>query len=161
MPKINEYIMYKRDVCKIIAIKEKYYKDKDYYVLVPVSDNSLKTLVPIDSSNLKNLITKEEINALIKKMSLIPVINSNSKLIENEYKTLIASDNYEDLIKVIKTTYLRNQNRINNHKRIGDKDEYYFLKAENYLYQEFAIVLDMSVDEVRNYIIREITKENK
>ncbi len=30
MLKVNDYIMYKRDVCKIVEIKEKYYKDKDY-----------------------------------------------------------------------------------------------------------------------------------
>lgn len=157
MHKINEYVKYKKEVCKIIEIKANYYQNKDYYVLVPVSDTSLKNLIPIDSSCLKKLITKDEIQKLISKMANIPIIDINSKQIENEYKNLLSSGKYEDLIKVIKTTYLRNQERLKNHKRLGDKDEYYFTKAENYLYQEFSIVLNMNIEEVKNYIIKAIT----
>ena len=40
--KIGDYVVYKRDVCKIIAIKEKQFMNMDYYVLVPISDETLK-----------------------------------------------------------------------------------------------------------------------
>ena len=32
--------------------------------------------------------------------------------------------NHEDLIRIIKTTYLRNVERLNNNKKIGDKENY-------------------------------------
>jgi len=157
MYQVNDIIVYKRDVCKIKQIKEKYYQDNDYYVLVPIQDESLKIEIPVHSPFIKKLITKEEIQKLIQKIPYIPIIDTDTKLIENEYKSLLASMKYEDLIRIIKTTYLRNKNRTDNHKKIGDKDQYYFLMAENYLYQEFAIVLDMSIDEVKNYIIEQVT----
>ena len=45
---------------------------------------------------------------------------------------------YEDLIKIIKTTYLRNKERIDNNKKIGGTDDEYFKQAEKYLYNEFS-----------------------
>ena len=41
MYKINDYIIYKREVCKVINVLPKYYKNQDYYLLSPLSDNSL------------------------------------------------------------------------------------------------------------------------
>ena len=152
MYKINDYVKHKRQLCIVKAIKEKYYKDRDYYELAPINDVSLKIVVPIDNPNLKDIMTKEEAEILIDKIPNIPLITSDSKLIENEYKLLIATDSYEDLIRIIKTTYLRNQNRLNHHKKIGDKDNYYFEKAEEYLYGEMAVALNMSIPEVKDYI---------
>ena len=156
MFQVNDMVMYKREVCKIKQIKEKYYQNNDYYELVPVSDQSLKIDVPVTCSSIKNLITKQEIEDLIGKMATVPVILCDTKLIEKEYKSLLATENYEDLIQIIKTTYIRNKERALQHKKLGDRDQYYFTKAENYLYQEFAIVLDMSIDEVRDYILKNI-----
>lgn len=156
MFQIGDYLIFKKNVCKVVDKKEKYLKDKDYYVLSSVNDETLTTLVPVDSPFIKNLLTKKEVEALIKKIPSIPLIESKTRLIENEYKELLARGDYEDLIKVIKTTYLRNKERLEQHKRAGDKDNYYFNLAESYLYTEFAIVLDKTVDEVRDYLIEQI-----
>lgn len=161
MYQVNDIIMYKREVCRIIQRKEKYYKDQDYYELVPLYDDTLKLVIPSSSPFLRRLITKEKIQELIKKIPSISIIENDSRMIENEYKTLILSEDYEDLIRIIKTTYLRNKERTDHHKKMGDKDLYYFNKAEAYLYQEFAIVLNMSVDEVKDYIIQQINNLEK
>ena len=42
------------------------------------------------------------------------------------FTQLLNTDNHENLVKIIKTTYLRNENRINNKKKISDKDDKYF-----------------------------------
>lgn len=161
MYKIDDYVVYKREVCKVKEIKEKYFKGIDYYSLVPVSDESLKIDVPVNSNLLRDLITKAEIDELILKIPDIQVIKSDSRLIENEYKVLLASEKYEDLIRIIKTTYLRNKNRLDHHKRTGDKDNYYFLKAEGYLFGEFAVVLNKSLDETKEYVIRKVQELEK
>ena len=49
----------------------------------------------------------------------------------------------EDLIKIIKTAYIRNDNRLKNNKKISDKDKTYFEKAEEYLYNELSIYWNM------------------
>lgn len=161
MYQANDIIMYKKEVCKVIQRIEKYYKDQDYYELVPLYDDTLKLVIPSSSPFLRKLITKDKIQELIKKIPSISIIKNDSRMMENEYKTLILSENYEDLVRIIKTTYLRNKERTDHHKKIGDKDLYYFNRAEAYLYQEFAIVLNMNVDEVKDYIIKQINKLEK
>ena len=66
----------------------------------------------------------------------------------------------ENLIKIIKTTYTRNNERLKKGKQVGEKDETYFNKAEKLLYSELAISLGMNYDEVKQYIfdtIHEVT----
>lgn len=41
--------------------------------------------------------------------------------------------------------------------KISDKDNTYFNLAEKYLYNELAISLNMTVDEVKEYIIRNVS----
>lgn len=151
---IGDFVVYKRDVCKIVNIKN------EYYVLVPITDNSLKISVPVTNKFgfIRNLISKNEIMKIIKKIPNIETIETNDKLIENEYKNLMNTGSHEDLIKIIKTTYLRNKERIDNNKKIGDKDNNYFSLAEKYLYNEFAIVLNMSYDDTKKYVIEQVCK---
>lgn len=155
MFKINDYVVYKRDVCKIQSIKPNYRNNMDYYILQPIDDTSLTIQVPTDNKNkfLRDLITKEDVENIIDDIPSINLIECNDKMIENEYKNLLYSESYIDLIKIIKTTYLRNKTRIDNNKKIGDKDNYYFEKAEKYLYNEFSIILGLSVEDTKQYII--------
>ena len=68
------------------------------------------------------------------------------------------SGTHEDLIKIIKTSYLRNKERIDNNKKTTDKDNHYFNQAETYLYNEFSVVLNLSYEETKDYIINEVNK---
>lgn len=160
MFEIGSFVMYKRDVCKIVSIEKNKYTALDCYILVPVIDESLRISAPLDNKNgyLRNLLTKEEIDDLIKSISLIEPLKIDSKNLENEYRALLHSGKHEDLIKIIKTTYLRNKERQKNKRSIGEKDKEYFNKAEKYLYSEIAIVLDKTFDEAKEYVI-DVVKE--
>lgn len=158
MKKVGDYVVYRRDVSKIVNIKKNPLNNMDYYVLVPVTDESLKIDVPVENQYIRELITIDEITKLIKKIPSIPIIENNNKLIENDYKDLLKEGSYESLIRIIKTTYLRNKERTDNKKKIGDKDDYYFKLAEEYLYTEFMIVLGKNFDETKDYIIHEVEK---
>lgn len=151
---MKKYVVYRKEVCKIIN------DDNGIYNLVPISDESIKYKVPVNSSLLRDLISKKEINMLLKDMPFIDAIDSsNEKKMEEVYKELMKSGTHEDLIKIIKTTYLRNQIRIFNNKKISEIDDEYFKRAEKYLYEEIGIVLNMSADEVRDYIIEKLKKQ--
>lgn len=160
MYKIGDYVVYKRDVCLVKDIKENHFNNLDYYILVPISDKSLKIDVPTNNKMgfIRSLITKDEVENIINKIPRISVIDCNDKLIENEYRLLMSSGNHEDLIKIIKTTYLRNKERIDNNKKIGDKDNTYFELAEKYLYNEFSIVLNMNYEDTKKYVIDKVVK---
>ena len=46
-------------------------------------------------------------------------------------------------------------------KKIGEKDSNYFRLAEKYLYSEFSVILNLTVEETKNYIIKEVEKLKK
>lgn len=159
MYKIGDYLVYKRDVCKVKEIKEKYYNDIDYYVLNPISDLSLKINVPVNNETLlRNLISKEEINRLIKNIPNIETISIDDRMIESTYRDLLKTEKHEDLIKIIKTSYLRNKDRTDNNKKISEKDDNYFKLAEKFLYTEFSIVLNKTYEDTKSYVISEVEK---
>lgn len=158
MKEIGEYIVYRKDVCKIVGIKKNHMNNKDYYLLVPIDDESLRMDVPIGNQfgYLRDLISKEEVEKIINKIPEIGIIESNEKMMEYEYKNLLSNGSHEDLVKIIKTTYLRNKERVDNKKKISDKDNRYFELAEKYLYNEFGVVLGMNKEETREYIIDKV-----
>lgn len=153
MFKEGSYVVYKQNVCKIKEIKHSTLRDKDYYVLIPVNDESLIIDLPVDNNNLRSLITRKELDNFIKTIKDIKTINvSNDKMLEQEYKLLLKDGTHESLIKIIKTTYLRNKDRVDAKRKIGQKDEEYFKKAERLLYTEFMIILNKSYDETKKYV---------
>ena len=158
--KIGDYIIYKRDVCEITDIKYKLMNDEDYYIIIPVLDKSLKINVPVLNKNcfIKDLMSSKEAEELINRIPTIEIIKQNDKMIENEYKKLMNSNDRDDLIRIIKTTYLRNKKRLDNNKKLGDKDDKYFKQAEQYLYSELSIVLGMSYDEAKKYVSEKVEK---
>ena len=156
MLKVGDYVIYQEQVCQIKEQKINEFTNLESFILVPVTDSSLKLNVPVNNPNIKNLMTKEEIKNLIALMPSIPLIDIEDKLLENEYKRLYHSGSKEDLIRIIKTTYKRNQDRLNNNKKISEKDNKYFSLAENLLYSEIATVFGISLEEAKEYILANV-----
>ena len=158
MFKQKSYVMYNYNVCEVKEITK--IRDIDYYVLVPISDKSLTIKAPTtqEGISIRPLLTKKEINALIQKMPSIGVISVPDHQLEQEYKKLLNTGNREDLVKIIKTTYLRNKERKDNGKKVGEKDSTFFNLAEKSLYNEIAIVLKMNFDKAKEYVMLKIEK---
>ena len=153
MYKINDYVVYRKDICKIEDIREKYYNDEDYYILHSVTDSSLKINL------LRDLISKDEVEEIIREIPEIDLVKTSDKFLEHEYKELMSSGTHRDLIKIIKTTYARNKERAESKRRIAEIDTTYFEMAEKYLYNEFSIVLDLSFDDTKKYILDKVEKQ--
>lgn len=159
MYKINDYVVYKKDVCKVKEIRSNKLNGNKYYILIPIDDESLIIEVPVENrmGYLRDLLSKEDADSLIDSISKIkPLDNIDDKYIEKTYKDLLYRGTHEDLIKIIKTTYLRNDERIKNNKKISEKDDNYFNQAERYLYNELSIVYNMNFEETKNYIIKRV-----
>lgn len=151
---MKKYIIYRKEVCKIIKEEGKVYH------LIPVNDSSIKYQVPTNSPLLKEVITREEIDKLLTEIPEINTLNLEDKQIEQTYKELMKSGTHEDLVKIIKTTYTRNELRKLNNKKISEKDDEYFKRAEKYLYEEIGLVLDLNFEETKKYIINKLKKVN-
>lgn len=160
MFKVGEYIIYKRDLCQVKNIEKSPKSDEEYYALSPVKDESLSIKVPVSNkfNHLRYPLTKEQAENLIAKIPDITPIETTEKLLENAYRSLMKTNNHEDLIKIIKTTYLRNEERTRQGKKIGDKDLTFFKQAEICLYNELGYVLGKSYEECKEYIIQKVTE---
>lgn len=66
---------------------------------------------------------------LIEEIPTIEIIEINDKNIESIYKQYINSSDLRDLVKIIKTTYLRNEDRLKSKRKIGEIDDQYFKKS--------------------------------
>ena len=155
---VGDFVVYRRDVCKVVGYKKKHFKNNDYYELVPILDNSLKIVVPINSE-LRNVLSKEEAENVIDLIPSVDIIHVDDKLIEGEYKKLLQNGGYNGLIQIIKTSYLRSEDRIKNKRKISEKDDNYFNLAEKYLYSEFSISLNMPYEDVKNYVINRVKEK--
>lgn len=150
---MKKYVVYRKEVCKVIDEKE------GIYVLMPAYDSSIKYKISVNSPLLKDLITKKEIDKLLLEIPRIDALSMSDKQIEQTYKELMNNGSHEDLVKIIKTTYLRNQLRILNNKKISEKDDEYLKRAEKYLYEEICVVLNMSFEQTKEYVINKIKEQ--
>lgn len=155
MKKINDHVIYRREVCIIENIKK--VDGKNFYVLSIIADPSLSVELPVDNTTLlKPLLTKKEAADLIESIPSIETLEIDEKFLDNEYRKLFNGDTREDLIKIIKTTYIRNSIRLDQGKKIQEKDNNYFIRAEKYFYNELSVVLGLTFDEARNYVVDKV-----
>ena len=150
----GDVVVYGRDVYRIKDVKDNYLFDKTYYIMNPIDDDSLVTSVSVDTASyLRDVITKEEAEELIAKIPSIEIVQASDRDIEYEYKQLLRENTLEALIKIIKTTYMRNMMRQNQNKRISEKGGQYFNRAERQLYNELSLSLHLTVDDTKRYVI--------
>ena len=105
MKNVGDYIVYQKDVCKIVKVMENPFSHVLCYSLVPLRDESLKLSVPVTNQSIRELMSKEDVESLILKIRDIPVITITEGQIENEYKRILSNGTPEDLVAIIKTTY--------------------------------------------------------
>lgn len=155
---IGDYVVYRKEVCLVKDYLKEHIKGMDYYSLAPISDDTLKIDIPVNNKFLKKVLTKEEVEKIINNIPNVDIIKVEDRMIEQEYKKLLRNEDYNSLISIIKTTYLRNKNRLDNKKKISEKDDEYFKLAEKFLYTEFAVALNMTYDEVKKYVATKVEK---
>lgn len=154
MYKINDKVVYKKDVCLIQDIKD--INGLSYYVLIPVNDETLKISVPVTSNSVREVLTKKKAEELIKRMKEIAPLEDEGQL-DYTFRSLINDGSYESLIQIIKTIY--NRQKINKKKKLSDRESTYYKEAEKYLYTELGTALKMTVKDTKKYIIS-ILEEN-
>ena len=161
---VNEEIMTK--YYTEVNVGEKY-ADYEYYqnknivsllVKYQYLEGDTETSLDIDFYNIDidtgNLITDDELlnrynvdNSYVEKIIIDDVKKYHSYEIEKDYISDCDFNCYKE--------------RLDNNKKTTDKDNYYFNLAENYLYQEFSIALNLSYDETKQYVIDKVAKLSK
>jgi CarD-like/TRCF domain. len=160
MYEVGDVVIYgKQGVCRIEEIGSISITNNDdttqYYTLVSVYGTG-KTYTPVDTEvYMRPIMTLEEVENIIKEIPNIEGHAIHFKSIRemtDYYKNSIESYEWERLISVIKTVYFKAQHIKQQGKKLGQIDERYKKEAEQLLYQEFAIAMDISIDAVNMYI---------
>lgn len=130
-------------------------RERNYYILKPLYMAGSTVYVPVDSprESMRKVLERGEAQRLIEAIPEIPLLTiTNDKLSEQMYRECIRTNDCAELVKIIKTIYLRKQKRIQAGRKVTAVDAKYFHMAEDNLYGELAVALDMSRDEVEDYI---------
>ena len=136
-------------------------KEREYYILKPIYLSGSTVYVPVHTadSTMRKVLSHEEADQLIREIPDIPLITiSNDKLLEQEYRGCMKTNDCAEWIKIIKTIYQRKQKRLAAGRKVTAVDAKYFRLAEDNLYGELAVSLQMPRGEVEGYITREMDK---
>lgn len=165
MFKIGEYIVYGMNgVCRVEEIGPMSLSgvdsDKEYYTLAPLYTKGSRVFTPVDNQKvpMRSVISKADACKLVDEMKEIEVIEiTDDKRRELAYKEAIKSCDCREWIRIINTVLKRKEERLAQGKKMSACDERFLKAAQDYLYGEFAISLNLEKDEVEEYIEHRIT----
>lgn len=164
---INDTVMYGHTgVCKIVDICTKDFNgtNKKYYVLCPEFENKTTIYCPYDcdANRMRSLLSSEEVNSLIQNMN-----NDEFSWIENDQARkekqlkIIKKGDHKELIQMIRTLYNKRKEKVSQGKKLHSIDEKAMEDAENLLYQEFALVLNVKPEDVVTFIVSKLDLEDQ
>ncbi|MBP1761909.1 MAG: CarD-like transcriptional regulator [Firmicutes bacterium] len=164
MFKVNDYVVYgSTGVCRITDIARDEYSgnsETKYYILHPVYNDNMTIKIPVNNPriSMRAILSKEEVSSLIATMPDKETIWIEDSRERSElFKSILRKGTCEDWIKLIKTLYLEKESRSATGKTLTNTDEEIMRSAEKHLNEEFAIVLNISPDEVLPYILEHLS----
>lgn len=136
-------------------------KNRLYYVLAPIGENGGRIYAPTDNRKvmMRKVISKEEANQLIEELPQIELLwVPDDKQREARYKEALGTCDYRAWVSIVKTLYLRKQERVAQGKKVTSLDERYMRTAENELYSELALTLGIPKAQMESYIKEQLAK---
>ena len=131
-------------------------KPREYYVLRPKYQSGI-IQTPVDGTKIpiRPVLTRAEAEALV---DTIPEVTAaictekNLSALRNHYQQQMSSFDCVDLIRMTKSIYAKKKDAESRQKKIGMTDEKYLRRAEDLLYGELAVALDIPREAVSAYI---------
>lgn len=134
-------------------------QDKLYYVLIPQNTSGGKIYSPVENNKvvMRRVLTGEEASELIDDMPNIELLSiADDRSREEIYKKTIRTCDCREWVRMIKTLYARERDRKEQGRKMTSTDERYFKQAEDNLFSELSIALNLKKDEVEAYIMKRI-----
>lgn len=130
-------------------------KDRLYYTLSPLYRTG-RVFAPVDTPVfMRPVISREEAIELIRSMPSVTgelYENSNLRFLTEHYQRALQSYECAGLVKLMKDVYLKRKHVTAQGKKLGQIDERYMKRAEDMLYGELAVALNIDRSEVGAYI---------
>ena len=134
--------------------------EKQYYVLTPLYQAGTIT-TPVDNTKVftRPVITRDEAISLIDQIPTIDAKayhNQNLQQLENHYKTQMENHDCLSLLRLTMSAYRKKTEREQAKLKFGAVDRRYMERAENLLYGELAVALDIHKDSVQDFIAQRL-----
>ena len=130
-------------------------EEKAYYIIKPIYQEC-RISVPVDTKMfIRPIISKEEALALIDSIPQIdaqPYFNTALRQLQDYYEKKLSSHACADLIELTISLYRKKQQVLEQKRKFGAIDERYMKRAEDLLFGELSVVLDIPKNEVRSFI---------
>ena len=156
----GDYIIYgTRGVCRVKNIGTLDFsgtKGRLYYTLSPCYMEGSTVYTPVDATGIvmRPVMTREEALALIDEIPQIEELwIKDEKSREYAYKEAIRGCDNRELVRIIKTIYNRGRSRMEAGKKVTVADNKYFKIAEENLYGELAVSLDLTKEEAKQFVM--------
>lgn len=166
MYKIGDVLIYgMTGPCKVAEIAAKSLPGEQekqlYYRLVPLYQPQCTIHTPVNNQKvaIRPVISKEEAERLI---DLIPSIqaepfhNKANNELTQHYTAALKNHNCEDLVELTMSIYAKKQEVEGSKRKFGVVDERFLRQAEDLLFGELAVALDLDKGKVPAYIASKV-----
>lgn len=165
MYKKGEYVIYGNNgICQIVNIgvpvgTPMARSGKEYYTLTPVFGSG-NIYAPLDTKVfMRPILTKEQAEDLI---AQIPEIQGEAfegkdvRALSEKYKGCLDTHQCEDLVKLIKTVYIKEKTMVESGKKLAKTEQEFGKLAKELLHREFSVALEVPYEEVEAYITKKV-----
>ncbi|WP_243109924.1 CarD family transcriptional regulator [Clostridium sp. E02] len=168
MFQVNDLVVFgTHGICKVKSIGnlQMYAADEErlYYTLKPLyEEHQSAVYTPVDNRKtpIRPASTREE---AIKLIDQIPEIETiwvlDDRQREGKFKELMLKNDCTGWMQIVKTLYLKKQKRLAEGKKNTAKDDLYYSMAEDLLYGELAVALDVDKTKIKNMITKRVHVE--
>lgn len=139
------------DICEKELIRN---KKRQYYVLKPLFKQNNVIYAPVSDGKvfMRPVMTAKEAEELIAKIPEIEERGSERVFSKEDYRTEFLPHECADLVMLTSIIYKKRKTAAENKKKLGFVDEKYMRLAEDLLFGELSIALDIPYDSVKDYI---------
>ena len=148
-------------VCRVKELVTRGAEKQTCYVLEPLYQTCTIS-VPVDSEkvSIRPVMTRREANELIDRIPDVDAEPCHSRSIQQlteHYKAVLNSHDRMSLVELTKSIYLKRQNALQQKRKLGTVDERFMKRAEELLFGELAVALEIPPEEVQTYISRRLS----
>lgn len=130
-------------------------REKSYYTLSPLY-RSGKVYTPVDREEaMRPVLSRQEAEHLVRAIPAMAAEDCSRmslRALGEHYRGLIHTSSCENMVRVIKSAYAKGRSRRSRGAAPSQMDARYLKRAEELLYGELAVALDIPRERVPDYI---------
>ena len=172
MFEIGSYVAYRSEgVCVITDIREENFgtssESEQYYILTPVHHTQSTLFVPVKNRNLtalmRVLMSADEINEMATELRDQRLdLPAECRVRNNVFKEIISRGDRRELAVLVLTLAEKAETTLASGKKVGSTEAGALRRAENMLYEEFAVTTNIrSTNDVLAFLRGNVTLDPK